>query len=343
MNTDSHRRNSAPDILTRTKSVSLDAGEHHLSTITEDIILPPHLLSAARGFNGQSRRRTASSDVRPMSWINGEYWLRTGWPVQSGEQARGNNAPRPDSAIVGSFVQSHIRGCDSAANNFVVEGPRRYEPRRTGTSLPVPTEDRGNFPPSSVYGPDADELVERYRNAVIALNIDAFSFNQVERAEDMESIPKDNKNYRQSICVDPLAIQIGPYPTVTHQNTLLGRVGSSHTVTRQNTLRGRAGSSACAALQTPQRHGSSVAASFRRTSIWAVYESAKTRGKHLQRKRWAQLLWEYSVYAILLSFIYFVLVGLPLWKGAVYWLYWLIAHDAVVPGVFSVIIIIAVM
>ena len=75
-----------------------------------------------------------------------------------------------------------------------------------------------------------------------------------------------------------------------------------------------------------------VANVARRTSIVDVYEKAKVRGAELQRKRWVQILFEYSVYAILLAFIYFVLIGVPLWKGAVWWLYWVVDHKFVVAG-----------
>ena len=39
-----------------------------------------------------------------------------------------------------------------------------------------------------------------------------------------------------------------------------------------------------------------------------------------------QTLFEYMIYLILILFTYFVLVGMPLWKGAVWWLYWVVDH-----------------
>ncbi|KAI1341821.1 glycosyl transferase [Xylariaceae sp. FL0016] len=67
-----------------------------------------------------------------------------------------------------------------------------------------------------------------------------------------------------------------------------------------------------------------------------VYEKAKARGAELERKRWVQLLFEYSFYTMLLAFIYFVLVGMPLWKGAVYWLYWVVSTKFVIAGGWSI-------
>lgn len=78
------------------------------------------------------------------------------------------------------------------------------------------------------------------------------------------------------------------------------------------------------------------------TAMYEVYEKAKIRGVELQRKRWVEILFEYTFYTVLLCFVYFVLVGLPLWKGAVYWLYWVVGHKFVIAGGWSITIGIAV-
>lgn len=51
-----------------------------------------------------------------------------------------------------------------------------------------------------------------------------------------------------------------------------------------------------------------------------------------RRKFWLRLLIEYGVYTALAAFVYFVLVGLPLWKGAVCWAYWLMQHKLIFSG-----------
>lgn len=79
----------------------------------------------------------------------------------------------------------------------------------------------------------------------------------------------------------------------------------------------------------------------RRSSMAEVYEKAKVRGVELQRKRWVEVLFECTIYTILLCFIYFVLIGMPLWKGAVYWMYWLISTKFVIAGGWSITIAIA--
>jgi hypothetical protein len=82
---------------------------------------------------------------------------------------------------------------------------------------------------------------------------------------------------------------------------------------------------------------------MRRSSLWDSYENAKMRGKHLQRKKWVQVVFEYAFYLILLSFVYFVLIGRPLWNGAVWWLYWAIDTRFTVAGTWSITIGLAIM
>jgi hypothetical protein len=69
-----------------------------------------------------------------------------------------------------------------------------------------------------------------------------------------------------------------------------------------------------------------------------VYEKAKLRGVALQRKHWVRVLFEASVYILLVLFIYFVLIGMPLWKGAVWWLYWVVAHKFTVTGGWAILL-----
>ncbi|KAL1595472.1 hypothetical protein SLS59_008406 [Nothophoma quercina] len=74
----------------------------------------------------------------------------------------------------------------------------------------------------------------------------------------------------------------------------------------------------------------------RKGSVWKTYENAKKRGVELQRKKWVQVVFEYSIYVFLLCFIYFVLIGRPLWNGAVWWLYWVVENKFVFAGGFSI-------
>jgi hypothetical protein len=82
---------------------------------------------------------------------------------------------------------------------------------------------------------------------------------------------------------------------------------------------------------------------MRKSSLWDVYENAKMCGEHLQRKKWVQVVFEYAFYLILLSFVYFVLIGRPLWNGAVWWLYWVVDTQFTVAGTWSITIGLAIM
>ncbi|RAL05343.1 uncharacterized protein BO80DRAFT_134921 [Aspergillus ibericus CBS 121593] len=79
--------------------------------------------------------------------------------------------------------------------------------------------------------------------------------------------------------------------------------------------------------EAPQASGNRA-----RHSIYDVYEKAKERRVALQRKYWVQVLFEYTVYVVLAAFIYFVLIGMPLWRGAVWWLYYVVRTKFVIPG-----------
>jgi hypothetical protein len=74
----------------------------------------------------------------------------------------------------------------------------------------------------------------------------------------------------------------------------------------------------------------------RRSSMWHIYEKAKERGVQLQRNKITQTAFEFGIYVILILVVYFVLIGVPLWKGAVYWLWWVVANKFVFAGGFSI-------
>jgi hypothetical protein len=75
---------------------------------------------------------------------------------------------------------------------------------------------------------------------------------------------------------------------------------------------------------------------FRNSEMFGTYEKAKKKGTELQRKKWVQITFEYTIYLILILFVYFVLVGRPLWNGAVWWLYWVVETKFVIAGGFAI-------
>ncbi|KAJ5921300.1 hypothetical protein N7466_009626 [Penicillium verhagenii] len=88
----------------------------------------------------------------------------------------------------------------------------------------------------------------------------------------------------------------------------------------------------------PISSNSSINLGSSQSSMQDVYEKAKLRGVALQRKHWVRILFETTVYTLLVLFIYFVLVGMPLWRGAVWWLYWVIANKFVITGGWAILI-----
>jgi hypothetical protein len=76
--------------------------------------------------------------------------------------------------------------------------------------------------------------------------------------------------------------------------------------------------------------------STRSSTMRDTFQKAKARGQELQREKWAQVAFEYGIYASIILFIYFVLIGVPLWNGAVWWLYWVVANKFVIAGGFGI-------
>ncbi|KAJ5665039.1 uncharacterized protein N7477_007487 [Penicillium maclennaniae] len=89
-------------------------------------------------------------------------------------------------------------------------------------------------------------------------------------------------------------------------------------------------------ISSPARSPTASHFKSNRNSMYEVYEKAKVRGVALQRKYWVRLLFEYTLYALLVLFVYFVLVGMPLWKGAVWWLYWVVRVKFVIQGGYAI-------
>ncbi|KIW12671.1 hypothetical protein PV08_09949 [Exophiala spinifera] len=80
-------------------------------------------------------------------------------------------------------------------------------------------------------------------------------------------------------------------------------------------------------------------ASIRSLENYYKKKRVKFRGK--KRSKFAQILFQYSIYLLLGCIIYFVLVGIPLWKGSVWWLWWAMKYKMVVKGGTSIFISVA--
>jgi hypothetical protein len=64
-----------------------------------------------------------------------------------------------------------------------------------------------------------------------------------------------------------------------------------------------------------------ISSVVRRSSLSDVYEKAKVREVQLRRSTIAQVGFQYMFYLLILATIYFLMVGVPLWKGVVWWIY----------------------
>ena len=86
----------------------------------------------------------------------------------------------------------------------------------------------------------------------------------------------------------------------------------------------------------PPRPRQGTQGSVRRNSLLDVYDKAKIHGQNFQRKKWVQVTFEYTFYLLILCFIYFVLVGRPIWNGAVWYLYWVVNNKFTIAGTWSI-------
>ncbi|KAJ5288124.1 glycosyltransferase like family 2-domain-containing protein [Penicillium angulare] len=82
----------------------------------------------------------------------------------------------------------------------------------------------------------------------------------------------------------------------------------------------------------PVHQPSSTATKPRKSSLMSLYDRTSLVNIKHQRKYWLRLLIEYGAYTALAAFAYLVLIGTPLWKGAVCWLYWLMQRRFVFSG-----------
>jgi hypothetical protein len=96
----------------------------------------------------------------------------------------------------------------------------------------------------------------------------------------------------------------------------------------------------------PTRHANSRTAAFSGfhiTSLASQYDMSNlVKIKH-RRQGWVRLLVEYGTYTVFACFTYFVLIGVPLWSGAVFWLYVLVKNKFVFQGGWLIFIIMVIL
>jgi hypothetical protein len=194
---------------------------------------------------------------------------------------------------------------------------------------------------ASGMGQDAASANHQTSNTILFRSLDNYTMDNA----------ADNHGHRRSVAIAPesdyLAAYEGTMEKTTSQDSSQDTLYMAKTETEQptNPSGARRASYAVATLyRTITRTITQRTTDFmRRSSLYDVYQNAKIRGQHLQRKKWVQITFEYAFYLILLCFIYFVLVGQPLWGGAVWWLYWVVDHKFTVAGTWSITIGLAIM
>jgi hypothetical protein len=70
----------------------------------------------------------------------------------------------------------------------------------------------------------------------------------------------------------------------------------------------------------------------RNPTLHKLFDNAKKVEDKIHRSVIFQKLFEYIAYVLLLAALYFILVGLPLWKGLVWWMYIFVAQRFVLTG-----------
>lgn len=305
------------------------------NAIAENVVVPKHLLSAVndhdKWFPDPNRRRSSAVRTDPPRLFD----VRKA----SNEQTKQLKSAygRSSSITVGKL------GRDQAGIQFA--GPRVTLRK---TSLPTVTESRigspgwdaqsdGNSESPTLptpSGPVSHSSTDS-NNAVLFQGLGQYSWT---------GAGGDSALLSHMESFDPLSHAV----TIAESEKGQGSNRMSRATTRRlSTMRGRATSVAVVAADTVtsavQNAAAGIGQMIRRSSLTDLYEKAKIRGKQLQREPRMQIAFEWTVYLIIIAFIYFVLVGLPLWKGAIYWLYWVIRHKFVVRGTWSITIGIAIM
>lgn len=293
---------------------------------TEDVIVPLHLLQVTTHINStQDTRRSLSWQPQPQPSIR---------------------------SITGNKVGSHrVRGNrnSSILNNGAIESDQRWKSRHSKSLSKNPALGDGNLTRTeTATSPFADgaygsELKSQRQLSYVSGSDDVLSTVPNASGPSTRDVsttsfwsttdPFSTRN--NSIISDPAQdhLQNCSGTTLGSQTADLEAADGSHEPpVRRGTLR-----SVVDAIVPDNIQRRFTNASYaRRSSMWQTYEKAKERGKVLQRNKYLQWAFEYAIYALLVLFVYFVLVGVPLWNGAVWWLWWVVANKFIIAGGFSI-------
>jgi hypothetical protein len=92
------------------------------------------------------------------------------------------------------------------------------------------------------------------------------------------------------------------------------------------------------ALPSQGRYSNQPTPRSRMSSLPSLYNVANLVNIKHQRRVWIENLIKYGIYTLFVAFIYLVLIGAPLWKGGVFWLFWLMKNKFVFQGGWAIVI-----
>ncbi|KAH7125221.1 nucleotide-diphospho-sugar transferase [Dendryphion nanum] len=314
----------------------------------EDVVIPAHLLAGVTSSCRDTGSHLAWHPQRAAT-INGGP---RGW----------NSRPRNGS---GDHNASHIRprfhrsstlpsgvGRNRRPNLSITTGeprvPGKTKQAANRVSLPGPPSSRRSWRLSFTPGsPDSitsispqqrlsQQVKSKSYNSAVGSNPFEASLNEISRSSSLRTTTSDPFATREHSIISADGVIQNDFASRTQTVTDPDRVyAAAHNRPRRGTIEAIVDAIVPEPLQRKLTNVSYTGLN-RVGSIHKVYEKAKTRGAELQRKKWAQVLFEYGIYVFILSFVYFVLIGLPLWKGAVWWLYWVVANKFVFAGGFGI-------
>ncbi|KAK1810232.1 hypothetical protein LTR12_015415 [Friedmanniomyces endolithicus] len=338
-----------------------------------NIVIPIHLLelvNSRREWDPDPERERQASNSRTDSLPG----FDAAGIARGQRTAVEQRHARASSIAIGALGRSRAVGHDSRANPFAVAGSR--EPLRktslptvreqassatlgssstlAGSSATARSswhtsksgKSQGKRPDSDTYSAPMPIPDDPSGDTILFQRLSSYDLNGANKDRTLdEKSPLDDGEYKngKSPYQDPVYVvrdeqtegmdgaELGPLDS--RKSTGLERSVTILSRIRQNSV---VQATTEAINNVTETAVAGVANVARRTSLANLYEQAKTKGQTFQRKQWVQTLFEYMIYLILILFIYFVLVGMPLWKGAVWWLYWVVDHKFVVPGTWAI-------
>jgi hypothetical protein len=203
--------------------------------------------------------------------------------------------------------------------------PSRRSRNRSTVILPSAWQAEVNTSPSGQARAAPDVLTDQSH---VFRDLSSFNFGQRRRSSNRPYLfyTRGNSDDRESFGDDSPGVS----RTVTLESLNLS---SSHEAANRRMTASSVGTNSIRRASVVVADAvTKVLSKVRRSSLASLNEKAKIRQEQLKRSIWVQLLFEYSMYVLLIASIYFVLVGVPLWRGVVWYMYVLIATKFIIVG-----------